>query len=67
VNFAEKHRAENTPAEFIPHFSSWASGTWRDFVDGPHIVEKKAGAAGKTGWREPMQHAAETKDVTDDF
>lgn len=40
-HYAEKVRAEGTDAQFVPHFSTWANGSWRDYVDGSHIVERK--------------------------
>lgn len=40
-NFAEKHAAEGTPMEYIPHFSTWCNGPWKDFIDGPHVDPEK--------------------------
>jgi hypothetical protein len=60
ANFAEKHRVEGTEAKFIPHFSTWVS-TWRDYIDGPHIVAID-GPRQYKNFRPPRPHIAETYD-----
>lgn len=61
-NYAEKIAAEKPEKKYVMQFSTWSNGRWRDYVDGPHIEETKRGAAVKTGWREPMEHVAETRE-----
>jgi uncharacterized protein YdaU (DUF1376 family) len=44
ANYAAKVRAEGTDLMFIPHFSTWANGKWRDYIDDPHIVTRQSNA-----------------------
>lgn len=44
-HFAEKVSVEGTEMRFVPHFSSWANGKWRDYIDGPHVADSRRGFA----------------------
>ncbi|HXE02580.1 MAG TPA: hypothetical protein VN623_11595 [Hyphomicrobium sp.] len=58
-HYADKISAEQTPLQYVKRFDTWCNGHWRDYIDGPHIVEsKRTGAASKSNHREPMPHGA---------
>lgn len=66
THFTEKHAAEGTEKQFIPHFSTWCSGGWRDFIDGPHVdaeVLAKQKVREYRNYQAPRAAVTEGKDV----
>jgi hypothetical protein len=64
-HYADKCRLEATEPRFVKHFSTWANGVWRDYVDGPNVVDLSP--ANRTrefkNFQGPRTAVAETKDV----